>query len=180
MNKFYKKSKKAFSLIEILIILVIVSVSVLAAVPITTNKTSFSTWKRDNYNNIEYVAYGHDFSSNDRVGINVDPYKEATKGKLATDIMGVAFETNGADVNYKNFIFGGIEQPTGTFLLDTPNAWEININNNKNPNLIIGRNYDNPPTNYDGATIISSFGSNPGVIEGTCIGNVSDSNYRLH
>ncbi len=170
MNKFYKKSKKAFSLIEILIILVIVSVSVLAAVPITTNKTSFSTWKRDNYNNIEYVAYGHDLSSNDRVGINVDPYKEATKGKLATDIMGVAFEDNG-DVNYNTFIFGGIEQPANTFLPDAPAAWG-GYAANLSPSLIIGRNYD-AATAYNGATIISSFAMNPGrQINGTCIGNV--------
>ena len=188
-----KKNKKAFSLIEIMIILVIVSVSVLAAIPLTTSKVRFSTWNTETLKDasdtdVEMVLYGQDGDNIDRVGIGADPYTSSKEGKLVVNTMGVGFWNNNPANNYQHFIFGGIN---GTDCSANPKFFNdgeildcgagvngVNDTNWSTDNinsLIIGRNY--PIGNNAGATIVSSFAAAPAnVILGTCIGNVTVAN----
>ena len=199
-------NKNAFSLIEVMIILVIASIGVLAMIPIMTGKTDFtSRWEEQSFIDAagqrrQYICYGRDGDSTDRVGIMADPYNTNTQGRLAVNAMGVAGINAAAVQNYNKFIFGGIDgvecnnpvvggaAPAKFFAdgeicpaaaannhIDT--VWsDANINNA----LIIGRNYGAGNANvlaHNDSTIISSFVAAPNnTINGICIGNVTANN----
>ena len=174
-----KQNKEAFSLIEVMIILLLVSIGILATIPILSGKTySAPDWIRKIYTagNIPYISYGQDNSSNERVGIQVDPYAKGSEGKLSVGAMGVSFN----NVSFPKFIFGG--RSLNGIDFDGGNVWADGAISNINTDnaLIIGRTYSQPAVagvagdfNLSDSTIISSFSVDPAAhIHGICIGNI--------
>ncbi|MCR4881075.1 MAG: tail fiber domain-containing protein [bacterium] len=113
MNKSLQNKKYAFSLVEAMIILVLISVAVMALIPLmNAKKTDSPKWSpiRDNDKNIVGTYYG--LKNMDRVGLaNVDPYNVNINAKLALSKL---FLKSSSDINgivwSDNFVNSGYEK----------------------------------------------------------------------
>jgi len=140
-----KNRTNAFSLIEAMIILTLISVAVLAMVPIVSKETTGAFWKKIEDNNIEYLTFGRRINQN--VGIGVTDKEKMNSAKLVVDTAAINY------INSPEIRLGSNcdDEDNPTNCTSTPA-----IDNNK---LLIGQN---TCTNANNAISIGSFNENRG------------------
>ena len=138
MNNF-KSKYSAFSLVEAMIILVLVSVAVMALIPLITQKTTLPKWKIEGTEADTHIFYGN--GPNDRVGLNeVNPYEKGAK--LALKNLAVNYTANNNSIAWGSMFSNSAYSKSGTI----PNgSVRIGMNNSctKANEIAIGSNITN-------------------------------------
>ncbi|MDD3594110.1 MAG: tail fiber domain-containing protein [Candidatus Gastranaerophilales bacterium] len=115
-NKF-----KAFSLIEAMIILVLVSVGIMALVPLITKKTDVPRWValKDDDGNVTTLAYGKENAGMTRIGFSSAAFPTAKM-----QVSGSMGTTNG--VPYTSVMLGGtMDDMSGNYSFPAPDTlWD--------------------------------------------------------
>jgi len=84
-----KQKQSAFSLMEAMIILVLISVAIMALVPLISKQLTFSGWKIIKENGHTYLTYGE--KSNQHVGIGIDNITTLNNGKLVATNAAIGY-----------------------------------------------------------------------------------------
>lgn len=121
-----KNKKLAFSLIEAMIILVLISVAVLAMVPIISKETTGVFLKRIEDNNREYLIFGRKVNQNLGIGVNNLLINTA---KLVTDTAAIEYNDNNPNSIQIGHNCDNNNPPTCT-----------NVQNNAGNKILIGQN----------------------------------------